>query len=302
MTGTRPTIDVVVPFAGSQPAFDDLVGRLASIRLGPGDSLTVVDNTVEGLGTAGAPDGCRVVHAPERRSSYHARNVGAACGHAEWILFMDADVVAPPDLLDRYFDEEPGERTAVLAGGFQDEPWRAPGREPAVIRFAAFHPVMSQRHTMLEGPFAFAQTANCAVRRSAFERVGGFVGTLRSAGDADLSFRLVAGGWTLEPREGAMVLHRNRTSVRRLLAQRVRHGAGAAWLARRHPGYRPPWERPSRLIWWTAKESMAAIAAGLRGDRDRVIMALLHPLWQWAYELGRFVPNRVLRGGRRMSP
>src|SRR5581483_10196456 len=90
-------------------------------------------------------------------------------------------------------------------------------------------------HSLREG---FAQTANCAVRRAAFQSVGGFA-EVRSGGDADLCLRLRAAGWRLEERRHAAVLHLNRANLASLLAQRARHGAGAAWLARRHPGAVP---------------------------------------------------------------
>ena len=54
---------------------------------------------------------------------------------------------------------------------------------------------MSQRNT-LTGVRPYAQTAHCAVRRSAFEAVGGFREDIRSGGDADLCFRLASGSST----------------------------------------------------------------------------------------------------------
>ena len=98
---------------------------------------------------------------------------------------------------------------------------------------------MSQEITLADDQWAFAQTANAAVRRKAFEQVGGFEAGVRSGGDADLCFRIRAAGWDLERREQAAVVHRNRQTVPRMLAQRARHGAGAAWLSERWPGALP---------------------------------------------------------------
>jgi GT2 family glycosyltransferase len=254
----RPAVDVVVPFAGSAAELAAVVARLAGLELGRGDTVTVVDNR----GVPGAGRGrVRVARLAAPRSSYSARNAGAALGSAPWLLFLDGDVVAPADLLARYFAREPGARVGVLAGAVVDAPAGAAGA--AAARYAELKAAMSQETTLAHGPWAFAQTANCAVRREAFAAVDGFAGAIRSGGDADLCWRLRAAGWTLERREEAAVVHHNRATIARMLAQRGRHGAGAA--------------------------------AALRGDRDGTLLGLLDGPAVWAFELGRAVPNRPLR-------
>jgi hypothetical protein len=282
---SRPAVDVVVPVAGDVGA---VLQGLGTLRLGDRDTLTVVDNR-----GAGADDP-RVLIATGQRSSYYARNRGAKAGNAAWILFLDADVAAPPDLLDRYFDPVPGDRVGVLAGAVVDEP-PAPGAG-AAIRYAARKSSMSQETTLAHGRWAFAQTANCMVRRSAFEAAGGFREGIRSGGDADLCWRLQDAGWGLERRDSAAVIHRNRATVPAMLAQRFRHGSGAAWLAREHPGALPRRRWPG-LAWWAARRAGAGATALAQGDRDAGIEGLLDGPAVWAFELGRLVPNRA-RGQR----
>ena len=287
--GSRPAIDVVVPFAGSDESLREAAQSLAAMRLGAGDTLTVVDNRPGGPG--GDPrevEGVRVVRAPERQSSYFARNRGAGLGVAEWLLFIDADVRPAPDLLDRYFDRQPGERTAVLAGGIADV---EAGSSTAVGRFLTRSSSMSQANT-LRGDWPYAQTANCAVRRSAFDEVGGFTDTIRSGGDADLCFRLRAAGWELETRDEAVVEHVARTTVRALAAQRLRHGSGSAWLDRAYPGSFPAASLPG-LVKWTALELGRALVRGARGDRDGAAAAGLDLITFWAMQVGRLRSNVV---------
>ena len=288
----RPTVDVVVPFAGPTEALRALVRRLAALRIGPGDSLVVVDNR------PGAPDEVRhprvdVVAARERQSSYHARNRGAARGRAEWLLFVDADVEAPEDLVARYFDRRPGERTAVLAGGVADEPPAVGEAMPPAARWAYLQASLSQENTLLEAS-PYAKTANCAVRRSAFEAVGGFRDDIRSGGDADLCFRLAAAGWALERRDEAAVLHRSRRRLRKLLRQQARHGSGSAWLERAYPGFSPAKRWPGLAV-WAGREWAAAAVALARPERDAAHLHAVDPLVTWAFEVGRLVPNTVDR-------
>ncbi|MGH2918687.1 MAG: glycosyltransferase family 2 protein, partial [Solirubrobacteraceae bacterium] len=231
----RPAVDVIVPFRGSDAALDGLAERLATLNLRAGDTVTVADNRPGAWD--GERAGVRILGAGERQTSYHARNRGAAAGRAPWLVFIDADVLAPEDLLDRYFARAPDERAGVVAGAVTDE---EPGDDSSVaVRYAHLKASMSQETTLADPEWAFAQTANAAVRRAAFAQIGGFEARIRSGGDADLCFRLRAAGWALERRDEAAVVHRNRTTIPRLLAQRARHGAGAAWLARRWPGALP---------------------------------------------------------------
>ncbi len=282
-------MDVVVPFAGGVKALAGVVARLAALELGEDDTVTVVDNRgVPGAGRARV----RVERLARPRSSYSARNRGAAGGGAPWLLFLDADVEAPADLLERYFAQAPSARCAVLAGAVLDSPPGAQDR--AAVRYAWLKASMSQETTLAHGRWAFAQTANCAVRRTAFTETGGFAGGIRSGGDADLCWRLLAAGWELERRPEAAVVHHNRTTVARLLAQRAR-ARGGRGLAGRTLAGRPAPRRRAGLAWWAARRAAAGVVAAARGDRDAALLGLLDGPAVWAFELGRALPNRPLR-------
>lgn len=283
----RPDVDVVVPVATDAAGLRALLARLAQLRLRPGDTLTVVDN--RGVGV----EDPRVLVAAAQPSSYFARNRGAERGRAPWLLFLDADVEAPPDLLDRLLRPPPDARVGVLAGAVADA---APGpRATLAERWAHRKASMSQEVTLGHGRWAFAQTANCAVRRCAFEAVGGFTEGIRSGGDADLCWRLRETGWVLEHRTDAVVVHHNRTSVRALLRQRARHGSGAAWLGTRWPGALPARRWPG-LLWWGARRAGTGLRALARGDRDAAAEGLLDGPTVWAFELGRSASNIVFGG------
>ena len=269
----RPPVDVVIPFAGPTAALRELLDRAATLRLDQQDTLVVVDNQVR----ADRPQptgGVRLVEAAGRRSAYHARNAGARLGGAPWILFLDADVDFPADLADRYLVDEPGPRTAILAGAVVDAP--GPG---IAARYAVLTSAMAQ-------PEAYALTANCLVRREAFD---GFA-EVRSGGDADLSLRLRAAGWEIERRDDAAVTHRGRSSVRKLLRQRARHGSGAAWVESRHPGTFPARPLPG-VAKHAARRTVQGVAALARGRRDDALVALLDGPMLAAFELGRRRPN-----------
>ena len=287
----RPSVDVVVPFRGVPAELEEVLTCLDRLRLGPKDSLVVVDNTPGHAPAAGREgEAASVMLATLVATPGYARNRGAEGGSGDWLVFIDADTVPEPDLLDRYFEPWPQERTALLAGAVRDQ--AVPVRGNAVARYAHIRGLMGQENTFDFGRWSFPQTANAACCRAAFDAVGGFREDIRAAEDADLTFRLEAAGWGVERREGAAVVHRSRQTVRGLVAQKLGHGAGAAWLAREYPGSFPPRRRPG-LLWWGVRTAVRGMVSAVRArDRDIALFAVFHPLELIAYEFGRSLHNR----------
>jgi glycosyltransferase involved in cell wall biosynthesis len=262
---------------------------LSALSLRDGDSVLVVDNTPR-TDPPVADDGeIRVLHAAERATPAFARNRGAACGSAEWLVFCDADTQPRPDLLDRYFDPPPEPRTGLIGGGVIDEV--VPPDAPAVARYAYLRGAMSQEDTLGFGEWGYPKTANVACRRAAFETVGGFREDIRAAEDADLTYRLRAAGWEVERREDAAVVHASRTTLRGFIAQKAVWGAGGAWVHGVYPGSVPLVGRAGLIRWAVRSTVGGLLAAARRRDRDAAILALFRPLEALAWELGRLLPN-----------
>jgi GT2 family glycosyltransferase len=286
----RPAVDVIVPFAGSGEELAVVARRLRALERRADDRVWLVDNRPASepeIPVATEP-GTRVLRLPSPQGSYAARNHGAAAGEADWLVFLDADVRPEADLLSRLFDPPPAEATGVLAGALRD----VLVKDTAVARFIVGQRWMAQDHTLEAGRRAYAQTSNCAVRRSAFTAVGGFDAAARSGGDADLCFRLADAGWELESRPGAVAAHEARSSLRSFLGQLTRHGSGAGWLDSRYPGALPGGLRLG-LVKMLVLGAARAARELARGRRDGATEAMLPALAAWAFELGRYVPNRV---------
>jgi GT2 family glycosyltransferase len=279
---TRPAVDVVVPFAGTAPRLSELAARLHRLDLRPEDTVLIVDNGERPLPLpAEGPD---VLWAGERPTPAYARNHGTAAGSNEWLVFLDADVIPEPDLLDRLFDPLPGERTALLAGEIADA--EVPAGGPAMGRWAYMRRLSEQANTYRQAR-PWPQTANVACRRAAFEEVGGFREEVRAAEDADLTYRLERAGWALERRGHAVVTHVNRASAAGFARQKLVHGAGGAWLEREYPGSLPAQRLPG-LLWWGVRYLVRGVCVAARTrSRDRALWAFFRPLELIAYEFGR---------------
>jgi hypothetical protein len=220
-----------MPFAGSRAEAEGALAALHGLNAGPDDELILADNA----GVAPDDERVTVVTATGEQSPSHARNAGAARATRPWILFLDADCVAPADLLERFFVAPVGEDVGAMAGAVV----AAAGGAGVAARYGAAKSFLDQDAHLAHPFMPRAVAANLLVRREAFEAIGGFYEGVRAAEDTDFSWRLQRAGWQLEGRREAVVEHRYRTTVRALRRQWRGYAAGRAWLGRRYDGFAP---------------------------------------------------------------
>jgi GT2 family glycosyltransferase len=294
MASPRPSVSVIVPFAGTPAELTSLLGDLGTIIRGPQDEVIVVDNRRAGAPSPEPPprDGIRVQVGNLLPGPAYARNCGAEAATGEWLLFIDADTHPDSGLLDAYFEPMPRASTAVLAGAIVD----IAQRPTLMARHDVARGRMGQNMTLRRRGTPYAQTANCAVRREAFQDVGGFDEQGRGE-DADLCFRLARAGWELEDRPRARVEHRAKESFSAWLSQQLRHAGSAAWLNRRWPG-----EFPAPGMRFLANRTLhlgrEAVVSLMRRDTERAGFAALDLIRIYAFQFGRLRAQRT-RGWNR---
>jgi GT2 family glycosyltransferase len=264
-----------MPFAGDRAEAQAAVRSLRSLATRPGDELMLVDNSPDAVADAADSD-VKVVSAAGERSPAHARNIGAATAQNEWILFLDADTVPQPGLLDAFFADPISDQVGAVTG----EVAPAPGATTLAARYGASRNFLAQQ-AHREHPFRpRAAAANLLVRRTAFEQLGGFYEGVRAGEDTDFTWRLQEAGWGLELRAGATVEHRYRSSVSELRRQWRGYAAGRAWLARRYQEFQPQpavtralhraqRRRPPRVL--SGDRPLDAAGAAGRLDRGRFL-------------------------------
>jgi GT2 family glycosyltransferase len=296
----RPPVSLVLPFAGSREAAGETLAGLAALRLGQGDEIIVVDNQPGGS----MPDaGGRVNVLPDatERGSYYARNRGVEVAANDWVLFIDADCRPAPDLLDRLFAAPVPEDCGLIAGGVVS----ALAQPELAARYARSRGMVSEAfHVSGEGVATGAPpagiTANLAVRRAAFDDVGGFHEGVFSGADIEFCWRVHELGWSLAHRPEARVEHVHPMDVRALLAKARRYGAGRRWVNRRYPGWAPR-QRVARPL---ARSAAGVVVWTLGLQFERARFKWIDGRWALAAARGFvFGGNRALRpqpppGGR----
>lgn len=281
----RPTVSVVVPLNGDAAYAMRTRAAFEQLALGPDDELIVADNTPDGVAGSLLGPMVRVVHAPEQRSSYYARNRGAAAAAGDWLLFVDADCVPLGDLVERYFTAPVAEDVGAVAGAIVG----VAEQDSLLARYARDRNFLDQLDGVHSGDGAGAATGNLLVRRVAFEEVGGFAPGIRSAGDVDLCWRLGDAGWEIDRRSEAAVEHHHREDLASFLAMVARYGAGSRWLNQRRPGAAPRWPLVSGLA-GSARDVAGHLA---RGRLEPALFRAIDGLGLIAHNVGYRASNEV---------
>jgi GT2 family glycosyltransferase len=276
---------VVVPLHGDIEYAEQARAAFEGLKLRERDELIVADNTPSGVAGAALGEIATVVHAPDQRSSYYARNRGAAAASGEWLLFVDADCVPVCDLIDRYFATPIADDVGVIAGAIVG----VAEQDSLLARYARDRNFLDQVDGMHSRSGAGAATGNLLVRRRAFEDVGGFARGIRSAGDVELCWRLRDAGWRLDRRPDATVEHHHRDDIASFLAMVARYGAGSRWLNQRRPGAAPRWP----LLGGLAGTGRDVVRHLVRGRFEPALFRAIDGLGLIAHNVGYRASNEV---------
>jgi hypothetical protein len=163
------TIDIVIPTV-RRPSLEVLVRALVD----------------QGVGT----DRVIVVEDRARRGPAATRNKGWRASRAEWIAFLDDDVVPDHDWFD-----------ALQADIAACAPWIAATQGQLTVPLPDDRPPTDWERNVAQLEHARYITADIAYRRAALESVGGFDERFSRPyrEDADLALRVIAAGFHITP-------------------------------------------------------------------------------------------------------
>ncbi len=235
-----PALDasVIVATRDRHDLLADLVSSLAQSAVLPRELIVVDDGSVRPVDEhqlrRSLPVRVRVVRNERSVGPGAARNRGVHASRGEILLFTDDDCVVDAGWAEHL--------VAALVGG-NEELGGVGGRVRArdrdvVSRYYELHRILEPRAHDAAHPrrVPYLVTANCAIRRDAFMRAGGFDGRIPAAGgeDAALSMRIVKRGYHFEHVPEAVVHHRFRPSVRDFARTFYRYGLGGRFVVDRY--------------------------------------------------------------------
>ena len=180
----------------------------------PGEIVVVVDGGEDDSWIVAQKHGVRVIRENHCGGPAKARNRGAQEAMGDIILFIDADVLVPPDLFGRVakiFEQEPD--LAAVIGSYDDE--------PAAMNFYSRYKNLFHHFTHQDGDRrASTFWGACgAIRRDVFLTIDGFDESFKkpSVEDIELGYRLIAAGHRIKLDKWLQVKHLKRWSMVSLL-------------------------------------------------------------------------------------
>ena len=207
-------ISVITPVHDGGDAFRDCLAALEACTPPAHELIVVVDGGSDGSAALAKASGATVVELPASLGPARARNFGAKAATGDVLLFVDADVVVPPDLVGRvaaFLQDEAG--IAAVIGSYDDAP-----ADPGFLsqyRNLLHHYVHQTGHEE-------ASTFWCgcgAIRRPVFLEVGGFNGGFSdpSVEDIEFGYRLRQAGRRIRLLKDLQVTHLKRWTLLLLL-------------------------------------------------------------------------------------
>jgi GT2 family glycosyltransferase len=220
---SRPFISVIVPVRNGGVAFARCLDALTP-SCGDDCELVVADDaSTDGSGEVARGRGAKVVRLERQSGPAAARNAAARAARGSVLFFVDADVEVRAETIARVASLMRDDRAVAAVFGSYDD---APAASGLVSQYKNLLHHFVHQHARREASTFWAGCG--AVRREAFERVGGFDGrryARPSIEDIELGYRLRQAGFRIVLEKELQVKHLKRWTFLSLLRADVRDRA-----------------------------------------------------------------------------
>jgi GT2 family glycosyltransferase len=261
----------------------------------PGAAARCVE-AVERIGVLEA-----ILATPDREPALGVRNAAARKARGDLLLFLDADAVPDSACLAHHVRRhEAGGPDLLVVGCCR--PDASSGGLAALWEARQRYNHFERKRMAAAMTFADVRSSNLSVRRSTFERLGGFDAGFEHFGREgfELGVRALEQGCRVAYEQRAVAVERIAVDVREALADARREGHGDALLQARHASVSPSLPSPRTALGRVlggprATRSAALVLTGLERLRAR-------GLWVGLFQLARaaaYERGALAGGGRR---
>jgi len=199
-----PAISIVIPVHNGGEKFRRCLKTVSALQPPPMELIVVGDGDTDGSADMAAQFNAKVIRLAERGGPARARNVGAWRARGEILLFIDADVAVPPNLLHcviEGFDAAP--HAAAVMGSYDCDPFA----QGVISQYKnLLHHYVHQQSN--EEAMTFWGACG-AIRRDVFMEMGGFDERYSRpcVEDIDLGYRLRAAHYAIRLQKTLQVKH-----------------------------------------------------------------------------------------------
>ncbi len=204
---TMPTFSVIIPLYNGGEMFHRCLAALERCEPPPDEIIVVADGDGDRSWLPAQQRGYRTIVLEQRSGPAHARNIGAEAAEGDILLFIDADVLVPRDIISRIsaMMAAQGGLSAII-GSYDD----SPTAQGTVSQYRNLLHHFTHQHAREDASTFWGACG--AIRRSAFRSIGGFNPryTQSSIEDIELGYRLKEAGHTILLAKDLQVTHQKK--------------------------------------------------------------------------------------------
>lgn len=215
---TTGLVSVIVPTRDNARTIEACLASVTAQTHRPLELIVVDNSSTDGTRALAARHADVVLTAGPERSAQ--RNTGIEASRGEWFLWLDSDMVLPPDAIELAL--RTGEETGATGVAL-------PERTIGAGYWTACRAL--ERSCYLDVPWLHNPRL---IRRSFFDRHGGFGLDMSGPEDADLRLRMLALGETVALAPVIVDHDEGRLTLRDVWRKRYYYGLSIPALARRH--------------------------------------------------------------------
>lgn len=211
LSSAAPFVSIIIPVYNGADTLPACLAAVTASQYHKFELIVVDDGSTDDSGSIAKAMGCRVIVVKGKRGAGHARNLGVAAASGEVLLFVDADVVIRPSTIRQAVQSVADGRWDAVFGSYTSE-------TPPAGFFSQFHNLLHHYTHQRSQESAVTFWTGCgAVRRNAFEAVGGFDERHVPLEDVALGYALSTARFRIRLDKRMQVTHLKRHSFLTLL-------------------------------------------------------------------------------------